>query len=259
MRPYRRHRHNNGFGNNPNAAPLFGLLLALAGVLIFLRQAGFIYFPAWSLTWPSILIIVGIFLAIVNGFRDMNWLVLVIIGSIFLLNNFFPEWQIRKFILPIILVSIGLTILLKSIFNRNYPAASSVNQPSGFSGSGNTYGVQTTMSSDSYLKISSILSGVSKKVTSTDFKGGRISCFMGGAEIDLTQADIQEIAYLSIDQVWGGVTLIVPSNWKIESNVSVIMGSVDDRRINLISATGAVNKTLVLNGSVLMAGIEIHS
>lgn len=261
MKSSRSHRRrNNDFGNNPNAATLFGLLLAILGIVIFLKQAGIIFLPSWSLLWPIVLIIVGIYIAVVNGFRDMNWLVLVLIGTIFLLNNLFPELQIRKFILPIVLVSIGLTILLKSLVNRNYTEDSSASSSSSFPGFGHSSGGLTTTSSDNYLKISSILSGVSRKVTSSDFKGGKISCFMGGAEIDLSQADIQEIAYLSIDQVWGGVTLIVPSNWKIESNVSVILGSVEDsRRINQVAATDSTNKTLVLNGSILMAGVEINS
>jgi predicted membrane protein len=248
-------KHRAGQCANQNSGPIIGVLLAMVGILIFLKQAGYVVLPSWSMSWPVIMIVIGIFMAITNGFKDMNWMVLIIIGGVFLTNNLFPELQLRKYILPIILVSVGFSILIWSLANKK--SGSSDTEYGGlFSES---IGYQHSTSPEDYIKISSILSGINKKVTSTNFKGGKISCMLGGAEIDLSKAEIQEVAVININEVWGGVKLIVPPHWQIESNLSVIMGAIDDKRRYYTPITSEPSKTLVLNGSLLMAGVEIQS
>jgi len=252
-----RHNRNNKGGSctNQNGGPILGLLLAAGGILIFLKQAGYIVLPSWAIIWPSIMIITGIFLAVTQGFKDMNWMVLVIIGGVFLTNSLFPALQLRQYIVPIILVSVGLSIVFWSIANKK--TSEQNNTPTGWFNS--YYGSTTSSSPEDFIKINSILSGINKKVTSTNFKGGKISCLLGGVQIDLSQADIDGTAVLNINEVWGGIELIVPPNWQVESNLSVLMGAVEDSRRQYSPTTSVANKILILNGSLLMAGVEIRS
>src|SRR5690606_19924657 len=186
--------------------------------------------------------------------KDMIWMVLVIIGVVFLSNSLFPALQLRQYIVPIILVSVGLSIVFWSIANKK--TSEQNNTPTGWFNS--YYGSTTSSSPEDFIKINSILSGINKKVTSTNFKGGKISCLLGGVQIDLSQADIDGTAVLNINEVWGGIELIVPPNWQVESNLSVLMGAVEDSRRQYTPTTSVANKILILNGSLLMAGVEIR-
>lgn len=93
---------------------------------------------------------------------------------------------------------------------------------------------------------------------SKNFKGGDITNFMGGTEIDLTQADINGQIKIDATNIFGGTKLIVPPTWDVHSNVTCIFGGVDDKR----QFNGEIlnpDKVIHLDGTCLFGGIEIRS
>ena len=81
---------------------------------------------------------------------------------------------------------------------------------------------------------------------------------MGGAEINMMQADIQGKVALEITQVMGGTKLIVPSHWRIQtSEVVSILGGIDDKRP--VQGNIDENKVLVISGTSILGGLEIKS
>ena len=96
-------------------------------------------------------------------------------------------------------------------------------------------------------------------VLSKDFKGGESVCVFGGAEINLTQADITGRIPLELVQVFGGTKLIVPAHWKVESEevVSIFGGLNDKRHFN--NTVTDDSKVLVLRGTTIFGGIDIKS
>jgi predicted membrane protein len=100
------------------------------------------------------------------------------------------------------------------------------------------------------------LSGLERRFDSPDFRGGAVTAFMGGMEIDLTDASFdREEAILDITSVMGGVRIRVPKSWTVVSRVDTVMGGFKDntRRPN------DGNKRLVLKGTVLMGGVEVSN
>ena len=81
----------------------------------------------------------------------------------------------------------------------------------------------------------------------------------GGGELNLSQADINGTATLEVNVVLGGARLVVPANWMIKSELSSVMGSVDDKRQINTGVSHDPNKVLRLEGNVCMGGIEIIS
>ena len=78
---------------------------------------------------------------------------------------------------------------------------------------------------------------------------------MGGCELDLTQADMDNgPAELEIVAIWGGVEIKVPEGWEVIGNTLPIMGGAD---IRTKAAPGG--RKLVVNGVVIMAGVDIKS
>ncbi|MBC7508244.1 MAG: hypothetical protein H7320_05760 [Ferruginibacter sp.] len=118
--------------------------------------------------------------------------------------------------------------------------------------------IESTDSND-YLMVRSVFSGVVKKVVSKNFQGGHISCVFGGAEIDLSQADMSGQILLKLEALFGGIKLIVPPHWAIQNEIEGVFHGVDDKRRFNPDASINPGKVLVLKGSAVFGGIEIKS
>jgi predicted membrane protein len=117
----------------------------------------------------------------------------------------------------------------------------------------------TTITDDTeFLAINAVLGGVKKLVMSKDFRGGEINSFMGGAELNFMQADIQQPIVLKIHNVFGGTKLVVPANWDIKNEVTAIFGGIDDKR-SLNIGVPTPGKTMIIKGACIFGGIEISN
>jgi hypothetical protein len=114
-----------------------------------------------------------------------------------------------------------------------------------------------SFSSEDYIDATTVLGGIHKNILSKNFNGGDITIFMGGAEINLSQADIQGTAALDITQIMGGTKIIVPSNWEIRSQLTSVFGNIEDKRQN-IGVTDP-QKVLIIDGTSVFGGIEIRN
>ena len=92
---------------------------------------------------------------------------------------------------------------------------------------------------------------------SKNFKGGRIESMFGGTELNLMQADFTGTAVLDFNIAFGGVKLYVPPQWNVKSEVTAILGGVEDKRA--ITPQTDSTKVLLLRGSVMFGGLEIKS
>jgi hypothetical protein len=62
---------------------------------------------------------------------------------------------------------------------------------------------------------------------------------------------------MDITLVMGGAKIIVPPNWEVKSEASIVLGSLEDKR----QARQVVdfNKVLIIRGTTFMGGIELKS
>ena len=97
-----------------------------------------------------------------------------------------------------------------------------------------------------------------KNVFTKTFHGGEVTCVFGGAEVNLMQADFEGAVSLEMTQVFGGAKLLVPAHWKIQSEVTAMFGSVEDKR-PMSNVSIDQNKTLILTGTCIFGGLEIKS
>ncbi len=227
------------------------LLIAAGGLLLFYKMGAPI--PSWIFTWQMLLIALGIITGIKSNFENRGWIILVLIGGIFLLDDISPTLNLRNYIVPIILIGVGLVFLTPKKARKEMQL---MNTDTGVSIDSTTTG--TDSAAGEYVDLNAFFGGVKKMVLSKNFKGGEVNCFMGGAEIILTQADIQGPTVMKVNNVFGGTKIIVPSNWDIKSEASTVFGGIDDKRaINTVMPDP--NKTLILKGSCFFGGIEIKN
>lgn len=236
-----------------------GLILFLAGLLLLARQMG-APLPDWLFTWPMILILVGIMIGIKDKFQNPGSWIILLIGSIFLADRATDGLNLRQFIAPLILIIIGLVFLIRPRIikgdrcgwgkreDRTIEEGEIENTVAGGAGK-----------DQEYVNVNSVFGGCKKNIFSKDFRGGIVNCFMGGAELNLSQAGMKVPAILEINNVFGGTKLVVPSDWNVKNEVTAIFGGIDDKRKYLANVVPDPEKSLLIKGSCLFGGIDIVS
>ena len=111
----------------------------------------------------------------------------------------------------------------------------------------------------------STLGGITDRNVSRNFRGGRLTAFLGGVSVDLRQAEIVERpARIHVNAFLGGVEISVPHHWNVKKAIQPIAGGVDDRRPPVRHPAddddGPPDNTpdLVITGSVLLGGLLIR-
>jgi predicted membrane protein len=258
---------SNGNDGRPNNSRIFaGLFIIAIGVLFFVRQAGWDIFPYWLFTWPMILIAIGLFVGIKHDFTGSGWLVLLIIGGFFLLDDVLDMYSLRRYLVPAVLVAIGTMLILRPKKGERWGRkkiwqdgnATTTGTGSGFQATG--YDAVNDANADASERVdaTAIFGAVKKNIVSKSFRGGDATSIFGGSEIDLSKADIDGTVRMDVTAILGGVKLIVPSHWTVKQEITAIFGGVEDKR-DMSSVIAAPNKILVLDGTAFMGGIEISS
>jgi predicted membrane protein len=109
-----------------------------------------------------------------------------------------------------------------------------------------------------FMNSTSIFGRVKKNIVSKNFRGGDIVNFMGGAEINLSQADFQGRVVLEVTQIFGGTRIIVPGHWQIHHEMTAIFGGVEDKR-QMQPDSIKSDKVLVIKGISFFGGIDIKN
>jgi predicted membrane protein len=267
---------------------LIPLGLVFVGGALMMRQLG-MPMPEWLFSWQMLLIVIGIFSGFAHAFRGPGWLIMILIGSFFLMDQLIPGMDIHRFIWPAVIIVVGLVMLIRpkkpnwmdpNCANRwkqrdmerwqrrrnrrgypgmgGYPGGTEdYNTGAATDTSGGPGYGSKSFSSEDYIDATTVFGGIHKNIVSKNFKGGDLTIFMGGAELNLSQADIQGTAALDITQIMGGTKIIVPPHWEIRSQITSVFGNIEDKRQN-ISASNP-DKVLIIDGASVFGGIEIRN
>jgi predicted membrane protein len=247
---WNRHDHYH----SPMGKIFAGILVVGVGAVLLAKQMG-VDFPHWLLSWKMMLIALGFYLGFKHAFRNLKWLIPIVIGGVFLIEDFFPGTEIHTFFWPIMLMFVGLIIIFKPR-NRNHEKWRRWKDEYREKWDGNC-GSAGFNSSDDLLDAVAVFGSVKKNIISKDFKGGEATCCFGGAMINLTQADINGKAVLELNAVFGGIKLYVPQHWQVQTaELVTVMGGIDDKRGSQNASINS-DKILVLRGSAVFGGIEI--
>ncbi len=272
------------YQHSPTGKVLAGIWVVIVGAVLLSRQMG-VEYPSWLFTWPVMLMAIGIYIGARHVFCNPGWVIMVIIGGLFLCDSLTPDFQLSTYIWPIIIILAGVFMILKPHrrhhsfakhrhyrqYWREYGYGATTEDGEPIHNPGTTEGMagghwrehwhdrrmrEETIQQD-YLDSVAIFGAVRKSVVSKTFKGGEITCVFGGAEINLMQADIQGKVILDITCVLGGAKLIIPSHWDVQPETMAILGGIEDKR--QMNNNISTDKILVLKGTTCLGGIEIKS
>ena len=222
----------------------FALVLIAVGTFLLLDRLDLFEFRDLVKTWwPLVLIYLGVQKLSNSGRRGTWWpFILIAVGLLFILNNLdIIDSDLVRTYWPVIFLIFGLYILLDAF--RSKPENGVVNQE-----------LPANTIVENTILVSAVLTGNSQKYISTDFKGGVVSCIMGGAEIDLRQCELKGVASLDVTCVMGGCEIRIPDDWNVVFKGSPVLGGFGDSRKSTNITT---TKTLEITGLILMGGLDI--
>ncbi len=240
---YQRGSSKDMRGHNPANRVIFGLVVVVVGVLLFLKTMGIMPF-SFRLSWPIILVVVGGLIGLKSGFRNNVWWILIAIGVAHLI----PQFQImgkpsRHFVWPALVIVAGIMIAFKPRRNN----------------CGSKAKISSHFTDDNKLFVDVTFGGRKEIITAKDFRGGAVSVTFGGSEINLAQADfVEDSIVLDCNVSFGGVELVIPAHWEIQNEIKPVFGSVEDKRV-VHSSGREEKKRLILRGNCTFGGIEIKS
>jgi hypothetical protein len=222
---------------------VLGLSALLAGVLLLASNLGFA--PAGHLLrfWPAALVVIGVVkLARANGVggavAGAAWLG---IGAWLFANNLgvlrITLWEAARTYWPLLLVALGLSMVRQTLRRTTSPGRH--------------------LDARNELHIVAILGGNAGASASQAFRGGELTAILGGVDLDLREARMQNgRAVLDVFTMWGGLELKVPEGWVIENQMIVALGGYEDRT-RPVGAPDAPR--LVLRGTTVMGGVEVRN
>lgn len=237
-----RHEHQH-FSSGTSKIAL-GVVLIVLGLFLIIDRTGLLpdYFANIIFSWQMLLVAIGFVMTLGTGNKGPG-LVVMAVGGFFLLPEIFNvPFRTYRLFWPAVFIIVGLIILTNSRWLRSEHWRS-----------------KTTSTSDA-IDIVHIFSGGERIITSTNFKGGKISSIFGGGEIDLTRAELASGSNeLEIACIFGGVSLIVPDSWNVIIDVTPILGGFSDSRKMRPGQEIDLSKTLVIKGAVVFGGGELKS
>jgi len=264
-----RRQHRDDLSNYMHAGSgnrvWIGLLFLAVGGLLLAKKIG-ADIPDWMFSWYMIVIAIGLLIGFKSGFRNAGGLIMILVGVAFLLNDLIPNAHMENFIWPGILIVAGIVFIVtpRSHEKKHWKKWEKYegdwkNYKENLEKEITVAAIPGTKEEDAeYIEINAVFGSVNKLILSKNFKGGEINSFMGGAEINLLQADIKQTVRLEVNNVFGGTKLIVPGNWDLKNEITAVFGGVEDKRNPGISSPDP-GKILILKGACVFGGIEIRN
>jgi predicted membrane protein len=249
---------------------IVGLLLVILGAIAVMHNYGIIDLSEYPITWEYFFMAGGLLFILLSS----NKVAGIIFFSIGLFNLVPELW-------PLILVMFGLYIIFgrrycRSRFHHNrfyyHMPNAEINAEikdafmNGKYHWKNRFYERTGMPNgdknnlNDYVESINVFGGGHKIINTDNFKGGSIVSIFGGAEIDLTNAKLAEgNNVIEITAVFGGSTIIVPPDWKVDVDVLAIFGGFGDKRTKYPNKTYEEGKLLTVKGFVLFGGGEVKT
>lgn len=219
---------------------VIGVIVLLLGVILTLGNFDIIDAPGVVRFWPVLLIIFGAVKLIEPGSQSGRIFggIVAAVGLVMVLNrmdvvdvNLWDFW-------PLLLVIAGGSLIWHKRSADAEIHAGDVHDHDHVSGT-------------------ALLGGLEQRCTARRFKGGSISAILGGHEVDLRDADIEDgaIAVLDVFAFMGGVEIRIPDDWTVVMEGSAFLGGYENKARGSV----AVDKRLVIRGQAVMGGVEIRN
>ena len=246
---------------------LAGLVMIALGIVFTLDSFDVIDAGSIGDYWPLFLIVPGFAsLAWPRKNADRLWgVILVAVGTLFLLRNLGVFWISFHHVWPVVLVAIGVYLVWRAVDSRHAPSGGDDDSIGGRVPEGVTAGLDAgrdlrapVRSTGDRLDEFAMFGGGDRTIRSQAFRGGSVTAILGGFDIDLRDAVMAgDAAAIEVLVMMGGIDLKVPETWTVVIDVTPFMGGASYRRRGQAPPGDGPPKVLTVRGLVFMGGVEI--
>ena len=208
----------------------FGIAVLAAGIIFLGSAFGFWEIGEMSGWWTVFIIVPAIGSMIASGIDLLN--VAAVAVGVWLLLKCNPQWvpaeRMNHFAIAIALVTVGFWLIFSTVKTKKLKKH--LNDNSG------------PISQESKPTYTAVCSGGVYKNTTGNLLGAHCLAILGGLEVDLSEAQINDEITISVTAILGGVDIYLPENVRVEcSDGASLLGGID----NKMPANGDLSQPLV--------------
>lgn len=256
--------------DNIKPRSLLGIILIGLAVLLFFHNIGLRFLGHLFANWPVALMLIGGGLVYMESrHKNLNSqsrgilpYVLIALGGIFFLaQRGILGLSLGSIGLPLVLLIAGLFILrrrdnplgrLRDVSDGKELMNTDAQTTDSAEGSTGTF--------ETKIDIFTLLGGGHFNTRSQKLKGGSVVCILGGAEIDIRDADCEgDTIEIDILAFMGGAEIKIPPHWQVTVKVLPLMGGVSNKTTCLADKMRVPPKHLIITGTALMGGVEVRN
>ena len=216
---------------------VYGIMLILLGIIIALISLDIIHTNLFFKGWWTLVIIIPSIIGLLFEDDKLGNLISLIIGILLLLGvrNIIDYKILLKLFVPILLVTVGLSLILKNILESKKTLQIK----------------ELNKVKDNTKDIFATLSNENKKIIG-EFKGISIDAVFSSVELDLREAEIKKDQVINVSAIFSGVTILTNNNIKVIVKSDSLFGGVSNHTEEKDEA-----KAIYINASCLFGGVEI--
>jgi len=222
---------------------VMGLILVGLGILFLLDRLEIIEASQVLRLWPAVLVVLGLMKLFQSRSTPGRFFGFILAGggTLLLLNRieYIPVAFSFRDLVVLVLIGLGISFIWSSLSSKKKGAMT----------------LEESEDAASFINSFALLGGISRKNNSKNFQGGELSAILGGVELDLTEAHIEdEAAVITVFTFWGGIEIKILDNWKVEIDGHPILGGISDETKSSVNTD---TKELIVRGYAIMGGVEI--
>lgn len=216
---------------------VYGIMLILLGIIIALISLDIIHTNLLFKGWWTLVIIIPSIIGLLFDDDKLGNLISLIIGILLLLGvrNIIDYKILLKLFVPILLVTVGLSLILKNILESKKTLQIK----------------ELNKVKDNTKDIFATLLNENKKIIG-EFKGISIDAVFSNVELDLREAEIKKDQVINVSTIFSGVTILTNNNIKVIVKSDSLFGGVSNHIEEKDEA-----KAIYINASCLFGGVEI--
>lgn len=235
---------------------IWGLLFLFIGVGYLAEVFGLVNdFTIFFDGWWTLFIIIPCFAGLLKDEGDkVGYLIGIAIGLFFLLSaqDIIDSAKLWSVFVAGVFVLIGINLLIpksRREEKRNeavdgITADNSFGQSAEYTGTGEK------------VTCSAVFSGRDIRVDNSYFEGGDLTALFGGIDLNLKNAVITKNVTIEVKAIFGGISLLMPSNVRVVVDVTPILGGVDNGACAPLGADENT-PTVYIKGLCMFGGVEV--
>lgn len=218
---------------------LWGIVLVALGVIIALNSFNITHIDIFFKGWWTLFIIIPCIVGLFKDEDKTGSIIGILVGvALFLgVRNILSVDILLKLALPVILVIIGISLILKDALNAE------------------------TKKKIKEMNKGQKMQACTATFSSQDinFDGEKFNCteanaIFGGVKLDLRKAVIESDCIINLCAIFGGVDILLPEDVNVKISSTSIFGGVSDKREN---KTNKAEHTIYINATCMFGGADI--